>query len=219
MNTENYFFSYKAGKYFLHRCPSFIKLLFIPLINLIFLFLPIEAVLLFIILQFILALILRFSLSEIYTDLKPVIYYAVILAFAKILPQLFSGNFFFWKNFSWQEEKQTIIMLLKIFSVMQSASLVFKTSSSLELRQGLETIESAIRKIFFLKKKNTFSTLIFMFLNFIPMVSKIWNSTKRAWLVRGGKIGIKMFFVLLPVLLSCSLKKAYDLSRALSIRT
>ncbi len=217
MNND-YFFSYKSGNSFLHRVPSFLKLLFIPVINVLFFYLPVQFTVFFIIIQFITALILRFSFSEIFTDLKPVIYYALLLICARILPQLFAKNFYIWKNLSWAQEKQTVFLLIKIMCVMQSASLVFKTSTPLELRHGIEVIETFIRKIFCLKKKNNFTNLIFLFLNFIPMVSKIWNSTKKAWIIRNGKQGIKMYLVLLPVLFSCSLKKAYNLSRALAIR-
>ncbi len=210
--------SYKAGNSFLHKCPSWIKLLFIPAYNIVSLYLPVEYVLFLILFQFILALALHFSLAEIFTDLKPVLYYALLLIIVKLLPVLFTKKSLFQISFLWEEEKQTLYMLIKIFCLMQSTSLLFKTSTLLELRQGIEKIETQFRKIFFLKKKNNFTNIIFMFLIFIPMISKIWNKIVRAWIIRGGKKGIKMYLVLLPVLFSCSLKKAYDLSRALAFR-
>jgi len=218
MKSDISFFSYKAGNSFLHKCPSWIKLLFIPVISIMFFFLPPKYVLFLILLQLILALALHFSLAELFTDLKPVLYYALLLIVAKIIPGLFTKKLSFWKSINWEEEKQTLYMLIKILCLMQSSSLMFKTSTPLELRQGIEKIETSFRKIFFLKKKNNFTNIIFMFLNFIPMISKIWNKIVRAWLIRGGKKGIKMYLVLLPVLFSCSLKKAYDLSRALAVR-
>ncbi|MCR4742928.1 MAG: hypothetical protein K5866_08695 [Treponema sp.] len=50
------------------------------------------------------------------------------------------------------------------------------------------------------------------------MVSKIWNQSKKAWLARGGKISIKMYKVLIPLLFSVGMKKAYNMARAISIR-
>jgi len=92
---------------------------------------------------------------------------------------------------------------------MQSASLVFKTSTSLELREGIGTIFG---------QKSLFTNAISMFLNFIPMVAKIWEQSKRAWFARGGKHNIKMYTTLMPVLFSVGMKKAYNAARAVSIR-
>lgn len=92
---------------------------------------------------------------------------------------------------------------------MQTSSLVFKTSTSLEMREG-------ISKIF--GRKSAITNAISMFLNFIPMISKIWQQSKVAWKIRGGKNGIKMYFVLLPILFSVGMKKAYNLAKAVQIR-
>lgn len=92
---------------------------------------------------------------------------------------------------------------------MQTSSLVFKTSTSLEMREG-------ISKIF--GRKSTITNAISMFLNFLPMVSKIWQQSKKVWKARGGKNGIKMYFILLPVLFSVGMKKAYSLAKAVQIR-
>lgn len=113
---------------------------------------------------------------------------------------------------------ETIFLLLKLFCVMQSASIVFKTSTLLQLREGIGQIEGAVRKVLHLKKNTVFTNAISMFLNFIPMLSQIWEQSKKAWFARGGKKGIKMYSVLLPVLFSVGMKKAYNQARAISIR-
>lgn len=204
-------FSYKKGTSFLHKCPSWIKILFIPLINILFLYLPPQFSLFLIIFQTILAFCLKFSLAEQLEDLKPIIYYAVLLFFFQIFLWVFSGpNLENLKNrFSWESEKDTVFLLLKLFAVMQSASLVFKTSTSLEMREG-------IAKIF--GRKSAITNAISMFLNFLPMVSKIWQQSKKVWKARGGKNGIKMYAVLLPVLFSVGMKKAYNAAKAVQIR-
>lgn len=212
-------FSYKSGSSFLHKCPAWIKLLFIPLVNILFLCLPVYFAVGLILFQFAVACILRFSFGEQAADLKPVIFYAVLLVFMQVLGEVFGGNVEFWKSFTWDAEKESVFMLVKLFCVMQSASLVFKTSTSLELREGIGKIESAIRKFLHLKNKNSFTDTISLFLNFIPMVSKIWKQSKRAWIARGGKTGVKMYLTLLPVLFSVGMKKAYNSARALSIRS
>lgn len=204
-------FAYKKGSSFLHRCPAWAKILFIPVINILFLCLPPIFSVGLIIVQFILACCLKFTLKEQYADLRPVFYYAALLAIMQLLLWLFSGmEYTFTETFAWENQSANVYLLLKIFAVMQSASLMFKTSTSLELRDG-------ISKLF--GQKSAFTNALFMFLNFIPMVSKIWEQSKKAWFARGGKHNIKMYFVLLPVLFSVGLKKAYNAARAVNIRS
>lgn len=216
-SSEHSLFSYKKGSSFLHKCPAWAKILFIPIINILFLCLPPVFSIILVCLQFILACCLRFTLKEQFTDLKPVLFYTVIVFFMQILMWLFGGQFLAeegWivslkNNFSWESEKETVFLLVKIFAVMQSASLVFKTSTSLEIRDG-------IGKLF--GQSSLLTNALFMFLNFIPMVSKIWEQSKRAWIARGGKENIRMYMTLLPVLFSVGMKKAYNTSKAILIR-
>lgn len=212
-------FAYKKGSSFLHRCPAWIKLLVIPVVNILFLCLPIYFALSLILVQIVLAFILKFTVREQLSDLKLVLYYAFFVLFMDLIMALGKGNFDFAAIFSWDHQRESVFLLAKIFCVMQSASLVFKTSTSLELREGIGTIEGTIRKFLHLKKKNTFTDALSLFLNFIPMVSKIWEQSKRAWVARGGKQSIRMYLTLLPVLFSVGMKKAWNQARALSIRS
>lgn len=217
-------FSYKKGNSFLHRIPAWCKLLFIPLINILFFCLPPFFSAVLILIQFVIACSLHFSASEQFSDLRAVFYYALLLVFYKLI-FYFSGNaaiLFDDGKFSlmhlWNEEKDTLFLLVKLFCIMQSASLVFKTSTSLELRSGIECIETFVRKIFHLKKSTDFTDAVSLFLNFIPMVSRIWEQSKRAFIARGGKNSLRMYTVLLPVLFSVGMKKAWNTSRALLVR-
>ncbi len=234
MKKKYSLFEYKSGASFLHKCPPWCKLIFLPALNILFLFLPGYFSLTLIVLQFLLACLLRFSLREQLRDFKAVFYYALMLFIFQLLGFFLTyilsaktNSFFsfvdFWtalkNNFSWQNEKASVFMLVKIFALMQSASLFFKTTTSMEIQEGLNKIESGIRKIFHLKKENKISASISMFINFIPMISKIWQEEKRAWLARGGKNNsLKMFKRLLPLLFSVGMKKAYNQTRAILIR-
>lgn len=202
-------FSYKKGSSFLHRCPAWCKILFIPLINILFLCLPPLFSIILVVLQFTLAFWLGFTFREQFSDLKPVIYYSVLLIFFQLITWLGTGCPDWRVTFSWESEKETVLLLVKLFAVMQSASLVFKTSTSLEIREG-------IGKLF--GQSSAFTNAISMFLNFIPMVAKIWEQSKRAWFARGGKHNVKMYITLMPVLFSVGMKKAYNAARAVSIR-
>ena len=204
-------FQYKYGNSFLHRCPAWIKILIIPALNILFFCLPPYFAAGLIVFQTILAFCLHFTFREQLADLRAVLYYACLLVFVKIVAFLFSGDFSNWRLWI-AGEKSTLFMLLKLFCVMQSASLVFKTSTSLEIREGVGTIEYAICR------KRVITDGIFLFVSFIPAVSKIWQQSKRAWKARGGKGGVKMYIVLLPVLFSVGMKEAYNKARAVCIR-
>lgn len=211
-------FEYKYGNSFLHKIPSWIKILFVPVINILVFMLPIQFSLSVIFIQFIFALILKLSFLEIIKDLKPVIFFALMIFICQIISCVFSDELNFKNIFLWENQKETVYLLIKIFCIMQSSSLIFKSTTMLEFRKGVFSIERIVRKIFFLKKKESFSDLIYIFLSFIPMMSRNWNESKRAWIIRKGKKSIKMYFVLFSVLFSVGLKNAYDLWRGISAR-
>jgi len=207
-------FNYRYGNSLLHRCPTWCKLLFIPVISIIIFCFPPYVCIGLIFVQLLLALFLRFSFSEILNDLRPVFYYALILLFVKILSvglqlimllfnsEHFSIKTFFLSNFSWETEKPTVILLMKIFCLMQTTSIMFKTTTALQIRECFKSFDA-----------------LSMFISFIPITSRLWTQTKKAWFARGGKKGIKMYIVLLPVLFSTGMKKAWNMARAVQVRT
>lgn len=211
-------FAYKSGNSFLHKCPAWAKLLCIPAVNILFLCLPVECTVVFVILQSVAAFFLRFSFREQLAGVKPVLFYALLVFSMQAVFCFASADATFAETFTFENQKETVFLLLKLLCIMQSASLVFKTSTSLELRDGIFKIEIFIRRIFHLKSRAVFSNTVSLFLNFIPLVSKIWEQSKRAWKARGGKKSLRMYAVLLPVLFSVGMKKAYNSARALSVR-
>ena len=207
-------FSYRYGNSFLHRCPAWGKLLFIPVISIFVFCFPQYVCIGLIIFQLLLALFLGFSILEILNDLRPVFYYALILLFVKILsvgsqlimllfnPESFSFKTFLLSNFSWDTEKTTVFLLMKIFCLMQTTSIMFKTTTALQIRECFKHFDA-----------------LSMFISFIPITSRLWSQTKKAWFARGGKKGIKMYIVLLPVLFSSGMKKAWNMACAVQVRT
>ena len=175
-------FNYKAGNSFLHKMPCWCKILFIPLLNVFVFKMPFYVSAAFLVIQFFVALALHFTLREQLKDFSPVIFYAVVLYFSSFLGRFFAeffsttpGTAF---NFWWSvksaagvtfKNRGTAIMLLKLFCIMQSAALVFRTSTSLQIRQGVGTIESAVRKVLPLSKKNLITNTVSLFICFIPM--------------------------------------------------
>ena len=183
-------FSYKQGNSFLHRCPALVKILLIPVVSIAVFMLPSAVAITLVIIQTALGFILHFTLREQLCDLRAVLYYAVIL----IVIDLFTKS----------DIIPTLLLLVKLLCVMQTASIVFKTSTTLQLRQALG--------------KNIISETLALFICFIPQVSKNWAQIKKAWFARGGKKSLKMIIVLLPVLFSVGMKQAWNTARALSIR-
>lgn len=243
-------FSYKPGKTFVHKLPSQLKILFIPIFNIVIFSLDWHVGAAFILIQFILFCFLKFTLKEQLTDLTPVIWYAIFMYLigfcSEIYINLTSGSLFANGFFETMHEikpaellssilqavkttfsdEKTLNFVVKFCACNQSASLMFKTSTSLELKQGIESIEIKIRKFlsFKWKTKNDsevepkFSVVISMFINFLPAVFKIWNQLKKSWKARNGKTSLRMYLVLLPVLFSMGLKYAANSAKAVCIR-
>lgn len=209
-------FSYKQGNSILHRCPAWIKILFLPLISILVFMLPWQLALVLICLQTLAGILLHLTIREQLCDLQAVLYYAALLIFAKLAGALFTHNLN--KDF-FTDFIPTLLMLLKLFCLMQTASLVFKTSTSLQIRQGLEQMELAVRRFFHMPLRTPIAQMLALFICFIPQVSKNWTQSKKAWFARGGKKGIRMLIVLLPVLFSVGMKQAYNSAKAISIRS
>ena len=229
-------FSYKQGSSFLHRCPAWVKILLLPLLSLSIFYLPPYFALVLIALQTLVSFILRFTVREQVRDLKAVFYYAVFLIFVKIIGSLAAaisaGSLEAFELTVFPQavitflisEKETWLLLLKLFCVIQTASLVFKTSTSLQIREGLEVMELAVRRSLRLKPlvdgrpNASVAQAVSLFICFIPQVSKNWQQAERAWKARGGRKSLRMFAVLLPVFFSVGMKQAYNSARAISAR-
>ena len=234
--TNETAFSYKQGSSLLHRCPAWIKIIFLPLISLSAFYLPLYFALVLIALQTLVSFLLHFTVREQVRDLKAVFYYALFLIFVKIIGNLAAaisaGTLSAFELAALPQailtflisEKETWLLLLKLFCVIQTASLIFKTSTSLQIREGLEVMELAVRRSLHLKpvvdgRPNApIAQAVSLFICFIPQVSKNWQQAERAWKARGGRKSLRMFAILLPVFFSVGMKQAYNSARAISAR-
>ena len=234
--TNETAFSYKQGSSFLHRCPTWVKIILIPVISVGIFYLPPYFAVALIALQTLVSFLLHFTLREQVRDLKAVFYYAVFLIFVKIIGNLLAaismGSLASFEVSVFPQvlldflvsEKETWLLLLKLFCIIQTASLIFKTSTSLQIREGLEVMELAVRRWLHLRplvdgRPNApVAQAVSLFICFIPQVSKNWQQAERAWKARGGKKSLRMFAVLLPVFFSVGMKQAYNSARAISIR-
>ena len=142
-------FSYKQGSSFLHRCPAWVKIIILPIISLSTFYLPPYFAIALIALQTLVSFLLHFTLREQVRDLRAVFYYAVFLIFVKIIGSLAAaisgGSLPAFELATLPQilltflisEKETWLLLLKLFCIIQTASLIFKTSTSLQIREGL----------------------------------------------------------------------------------
>ena len=178
-----------------------LKILAVPVISIAVFALPWQTALVLCLVQIILSFCLHISFREQFVYLRAVLYYAAILIFAKFIGAVISKQLL--QDFL-QDFLPTLIMLLKLFCVMQTASLVFKTTTPLQIRQAL--------------KKAPFAHALTLFICFIPQVTKNWEQIKKAWFARGGKKNLLMLIVLLPVLFSVGMKQAWNTTRALYAR-
>ena len=199
MKHQIFAFSYKPGTSLLHRCPAIVKIFTVPFLSILIFVLPVYFCFGMIVLQFVVALALHFSIREIFTDLKVVFFYALMLAVVKVITLLAGGD-----TGSWIE---TLFMLAKLLCMMQLTSIFLRTSTSLELRQGFEVFGV-----------NAVTHTLSLFVCFIPLVSKIWRQTEQAWRIRAGNNSIKKYAVLLPVFFSVGMKQAWNMARACLIR-
>ena len=234
--THETAFSYKQGSSFLHRCPAWIKIILIPVISVGIFYLPPYCAAIFIALQTLVSFLLHFTVREQARDLKAVFYYAVFLIFVKIVGNLLlavsTGSLASFEVSVFPQalldffvsEKETWLLLLKLFCIIQTASSIFKTSTSLQIREGLEIMELAVRRALHLKpnvdgRQNApVAQTVSLFICFIPQISKNWQQAERTWKARGGKKSLRMFSVLLPVFFSVGMKQAYNTARAISVR-
>lgn len=216
MGVNSTAFSYKPGSSFLHRCPAWVKLLVIPVVSVaVFKLPPVFTVAVFLV-QVALSFLLRFTFREQLRDLRAVLYYAFLLIFAKVIGSVAAGQTDI-LTFGFTE-KEMWFLLLKLLCVMQTASILFKTSTSLQIREGLETMELAVRKLLHRKPCAPVAQAVSLFICFIPQVSKNWQQAELAWKARGGRKTLRMLVVLLPVFFSVGMKQAYNSAKAISAR-
>ena len=229
-------FSYRPGNSVFHRIPSWLKIIFIPLFNVLLFVLNWKFAAAFIVIFAVTFALMDFSFSEQISDLRPVLYYAVFLYFMNLFMEIYgavngsgadvsaSGAgtvqaiFQLIKTciFNAVTNRETAFFCIKFCACVQSCSLMFKTSTSIQIRTGIEQIECCLRRFIpFAKKEPVFALAVSMLINFIPAVFKIWNQLCRAWLCRGGKTGVKMFMTLIPQLFSLGLKFSLDSAKAL----
>ena len=212
-------FRYKSGASFLHKIPTIAKIVLVfPMSILIMKLAPLFCIFAAGFL-FVLGLLARFTIKEQAANLKPAVYYFLFLYALSVVTNLSFSLHIFIPN------KKTVELFMRLIVMMQVCSLLFMTSTSMEIREALERMEGGARGFLlglpwvgkFISRENSFSVTAAFFLSFIPYLFELWALMDRAWRARGGKKSL-MIKNRLFVFMKLSFHKAYLKSRAAASR-
>ena len=132
-------------------------------------------------------------------DLKPIAIYSAMIIMIDILSFLF---------FHTGEEivtKRSLYLVLKLLCAIEATSVFFRTTSTFEIRDCLQNMEKAVT---FGRSSLVLSSMFALFLTFLPQIFATWTSLDLAYRSRGGRRGLAKAFVLIPLLVTMSIKRA-----------
>jgi biotin transport system permease protein len=199
MVIDNSVFKYKTKKGLLHKVPAGIKLLSLLPLSFFCLSLPLFWLGTGIVSAVIIAFICGLSVKDQITDFKPAFFYAVLMYALSVFSNLFDTPNQFLNPFI--PNLEYLRITLRLVLIVQVSALLFRTTSSLEIREFVRL------------------EIISLFLSFIPEIFKIWNSVNLAWKARGGKEGFGKIKTLMFILISLSFEKAALKARAIEARS
>ena len=243
VNTKQPIFKYKTDKGHLHRMPAMLKFFLLLPLSMICISLPPLGLVVGKLSAGITAFLCKFTLREQLTDLKPVFYYAGLMYLLSVLSNLLENLTAFamleidpayfsplTSQFSAFEvlipRSETLQIILRLSLIVQLSALLFRSTSSMEIRDVFYSIEHFFRRLFsrlpFFGKRvsmhSRFAESISLFISFIPETFATWTSINLSWKARGGKLSVKNIKTLLFVLITLSFEKASLKAKALEIR-
>jgi biotin transport system permease protein/energy-coupling factor transport system permease protein len=223
-------FAYKTAKGALHRAPAALKLLALIPLSLLCMSLPLPALALGIAVTALAGLACKFSLYEQLADLRPVLFYSVVMYILSVFSQLAEIRCpapvreLLMTVFTPQD--QFLHTCLRLCVIVQLSALLFRTTTSLEIRDNLNAIEHGIRRALsrvpliqkHISLRPRLSGRLALFAGFIPEIFQIWTQIDRAWRARGGKPGLAKIKTLVFVLITVSFAKTAAKADAMSAR-
>jgi biotin transport system permease protein/energy-coupling factor transport system permease protein len=176
------------------------------------------------------AFLCGFTLREQLTDFKPSVFYSSLMYGLSVFSTLLEN----WGSMPLQDlalaalipRADFLCAALSLALVVQLSALLFRTTSSVEIREALVTLERRIRLILnrlpllgkIISPQPRFLQNISLFLSFIPEIFESWASIDLAWKARGGKQGMAKIKTLVFVLITLSFEKASVKAKALAAR-
>ncbi|MDR2952763.1 MAG: energy-coupling factor transporter transmembrane protein EcfT [Treponema sp.] len=222
LNMERAAFRYKTVRGPLHRIPALLKLFLLLPLSLFCLSPPSPFLAAGIAAAIITASLCGFTLREQITDLKPAAFYAALMyalsAFSILLenararqPSVLTQAFI--------PKPEFLSVSLRLALVAQLSSLLFRSTSPIELRESIASIERFLcRRLFRVPPRYKFSSALSLFLCFIPEVFENWTAINLAWKARGGKGGFRKIKTLCFIIITLSLEKAALKAKALAAK-
>ncbi len=192
-------FAYAKRNSPVHRTPAWIKLLVLLAIPVTVYLTPLYVCITLMAVLALLALISRMGLRAFLRDLRPILVYCLMIAMIDVLSWLF---------FNRERDivtQTSIVMILRVVCAAEAASVFFRTTGTYEISRTLRGIEKALT---FGHTRYAVSGMFTLFLGFLPQIFRTWTEIDTAYRSRGGRRGIRRIAVLLPVLITISMKKA-----------
>jgi biotin transport system permease protein/energy-coupling factor transport system permease protein len=233
MKDRTVVFRYKRGRSVCHRLPAPVKLALMLCAAVTVMLLPLPAVCAGIAATAVFAGFCRFTLREQCADIKPACYYALFLFAVNFAASLYAVRETPVSVSGWFHaalpRADYVLYAVRLCLVMQLSALLFRTTTSIQIKETLCAAETAVRAAI---KKLPFARKITqriapdaklanhaaLMLNFIPVLFEIWEKLNRAYRARDGRGGLKKYRTLLVALFALSFHCACEKARALAAR-
>ena len=217
-------FKYKTVKGPLHKLPAIFKFFLLLPLSILCMSLTPPWLALGIIVGLVTGFFCGFTLLEQLTDLKPAALYAFLMYALSVFSLLFENWYTLTLSVLFIPRADFLRISLRLVLIIQLSALLFRSTSSMEIREGLRSVELFVRRCLsriFSKRislKCRFAENIALFLSFIPEIFAIWSGINLAWKARGGKNGLAKIRTVVFVLISLSFEKAAAKAKALAAR-
>ena len=192
-------FAYTKRNSPIHRTPAWIKLLILLATPVTVYLTPVYVCLSLMALFILLVLLSRIGITRFLRDLRPIVIYCAMIAMIDVLS---------WVFFNRERDivtQTSILMMFRLVCATEAASVFFRTTGTYEIGKTLRGIEKAVT---FGHTRYAVSGMFALFLSFLPQIFRTWSDIDSAYRSRGGKRGIGKILVLLPVLITISMKRA-----------
>ncbi len=223
-------FRYKTRKGLLHRIPAAVKILSLLPLSVVCMSLPLPALAAGIVCAAGAAFVCGFSVREQFTDLKPAAFYAALMyalsVFSILLEKREPMPLSALAVLACVPRPGFVFTVLRLTLIIQLSALLFRTTTTLEVRNAVRDVEIFIRRglarVPLVKKlilpEPRFAESAALFASFIPEIFQTWNQIDMAWRARGGKPGMQKIKTLIFALLTLGFEKAAKKAKALAAR-
>lgn len=219
------FFRYRQGNSILHKMHPALKIVLMFAFAVAAFYVPlIPAFTLWGVLILSSILFLHFSVSEVISDLRPVIFYGFFLYVSSVIVNYVSlgaGSLCAAVPDAMPDwvlifipSDYYIALFIHLALSLEVSSVFYRTTSSVQFKNGFESIERFVTK----KDDCPVSESLSLTITFIPRIASFWSKLNTAWISRGGRNSIRKIFHLVPALFSLSMKEGYRKAQAIQMR-